>query len=371
MKYGDFVSNTPPRDKAHKSDQTIAVDAPFTQFVESEVYLRASELDADAGQVDVVVQKLLKVLASTRSPAPSSESPLIITNSELKELFSGSTALAFKIAQHFTVVEGLSNALEWQRHNHRLWTEISRADRLVGLATTQQMRADSRKLHAVETPFGFEVSGSVPWVAGHGLFSHLLLRFATETENIAAVVEFPNSELKHFKNQFRLTPYRLQALNSTASVQIEFDKLPVDSKQVVARTLRSSPPLFKLSRFRFPEIGIAKRALHVCRLIVNQSEHPRHQFVAERLGGLEMQIQRIEDVMSSDPSPEDFLRFSVLKDQVIHKAVRLLILTQGASALAYQSVASRLQMESMLFDVILQAPPALFEKIEQLTNDSI
>ncbi len=297
----------------------------------------------------------LSALAKWVGSRGDSQHTGMLTVEELDLLFGASTSLAFTFWQHLSVVERLDGLSDWKTSNAPLWRSIASGDTLCGLATTHLAKPDGANITATLNNQNFEITGRAEWVSGFEIFDKLLVGFEADTEIIFCMMDFPAIV---GSPSITVCPKQLACLNGTSTVAISFNAHVIPMSSLVSRRSRSIPPQLRPSRYNLPEIGIAFAAIKEIDRITENSVNPRHQLVRSHLKTIKMRIDEIIRDRNSDRQ-----ELAMLRDEVIRDSVWLLSLTFGAAGLNENSLVSRLQMELLLTDVIVQSHSSLTAKV--------
>lgn len=267
-----------------------------------------------------------------------------MTNAGLESVFSVSTALGFTIWQHLAAMERLSRAKAWRAANPEAWKNLSGGAAFAGLATTHLAKAGDPAVRARRVgKEGISLSGTLPWVTGQGIFSHLLVGFRLDEELVFALADFPGSTEAVPKL------VELGCLEGTATVSVRLDGWIIKESQIVNRRRVGTPPPGPASAYKFPDLGIALAALSECERLGPASS-----------GSVRRLRARVAKLRASKAPAEPAAIFK--KDECIRDAVRLLALCSGGRALTRDSLAFRLQQEVLLLDAVIQ--PAETKKLK-------
>lgn len=342
---------------------SLTTELDFDQFLTQEIKPQASALDTDSA----ALHRALKTLLATLNAKNPSLRPLLPTNSELERVYSVSGALAFTLWQHLAAVERLSTYPEWQERNAELWEEISSGNHLVGLATTHLAHPGAPKLVGKKNREDFLVSGTAPWVTGLEIFDSLLLAFDSDNEIVFSLIPFPSS-LSTSSDQIQFERYQLACMNASNTFSMQVKSLHIRSQQIVFKFEKNVPRSPRATRYIFPELGLVDAVIDEIRRICERSTHPRH---LETLNLLPKLLTRLQDLKSvrENIDPKDILEKTYKKDQLVHDAIRMLILTEGGSALLNKSIASRLYREALTLDVLIQDQKLIKQKLLDCQSD--
>lgn len=287
-------------------------------------------------------------------------------NSQLEAIFAASTALGFTIWQHLAAMERLTLAEGWQAENAELWMKLKQGSEFVGLATTHLANAENIHVRAEAIGKGaFELSGTLPWVTGHGIFSRLIVGFRLGEEFVFALVDFP---CLGKAGGVEVEMVDLGCLQGTATVKIHLDKGVVRGEQIIGRRPIKSSVAKSRSTYAFPDLGIAKAALTECdRLIGTRSSLSPRDLEArlEPVRRLYARVQALRESAASGPVTDNE---HFLKDECIRDSVRLLALTSGGNSLCRESLAFRLQQEILLLDAVIQPVSARMMKLDKASR---
>lgn len=292
--------------------------------------------------------------------AAASESPM--TNAELESVFSVSTALGFTIWQHLAAMERLAQSKEWRAANPEVWEKLRKGGNFAGLATTHLAKAGDPSVHARRTGKDeIVLTGTLPWVTGHGIFTYLLVGFRLDDELVFALVDFPGSKGAPDRGGADPQLVELGCLEGTATVSVKLDRWAVRESQIVGRRPVGTPPPGPASAYRFPDLGIAIAALSECeRLLKVRGGKPSLTSVRR----IRARIAKLRAAKAGPAQPGMIFK----KDECIRDSVRLLALCSGGRALTRDSLAFRLQQEVLLLDAVIQPPETRKLKIEKVAH---
>lgn len=352
----EFLRNEAIAQK-NKSDESFNLD----HFLNTEITSSLSKIASDPRSLEIALRRLLDGLNARRDKSE----PLLLTNAELESVYTASTALGFTLWQHMAAVERLVDYKEWQNKNQTLWNKISSSESLVGLGTTHLAHGGKPHLSGVATDEGFILSGNVPWTTGTGMFDYLLLAFETNDARVFSIIPFPDSA--NSDNTFKVEPYQLACINGSSTSKILFNNFLVKTEQFIFHLDKSGPRPHRNTRYHFPELGMAVAALNAANNILKKSTNPRHdkaKVVISDLSG------RLSDFREKREKGEvSSLELSFEKDELIRDAVRFLLLVSGGSAISASSLPARLQLETMLLDVLIQDPNLIEKKLIDTSHE--
>lgn len=343
------------------TDKSKSDDFDFEEYLNTEVGPNATAIDREPMVLAKYLREILSRLRSMEHP----KTVVLLTPDQLEQLFSKSTALAFTLWQHLSAVERLLGIEEWQTRNPQLWEEISSGRTLCGLATTNLGRPGGAGVNGKETEAGFILNGSAPWVCGNGIFDLLLVGFETLDSVVFSIIEAPEKTLSE---QNQVSIHKMSCLNGTATYKLTFTERVVSHSATVSRKIKTGPPIPRPSRYVIPELGIALNAMSETNKIALSSSHPKQKFVNEALTELNHRVQQLKSKRDSNEDTEVLIP---LRDELIRDAVRLFVLANGATALAADSLASRLQLEVLLLDCVVQQPKVIENKIRMTSKAKI
>lgn len=329
----------------------------FPKFVEKNVRPVAHQIDFDPNLLGSTLKMLIEGVRRR-----DRQQEVVLTNEELELLFGASTALSFTLWQHLAVVERLSGLSNWQADNADLWSAIASGRLLCGLATTHLAKPGGAGVGGIRTDQGYLVSGVAPWVCGHRIFDKLLIGFDNETEIVFAIIDYPNPSAPRAMECTEVTSLDLACLRGTATVSIQFNQFPVLPSGIVSKREKGTPPVaVRPPRYILPELGIAKATIKEIEETVTGSPHPRHQLVVTALADLRTRLGAIEAQRTGGLALDELIP---LRDELNRDVIRVLALAGGADALKVGSTVTRLQLETLLLDVVVQSPRVLERKIK-------
>lgn len=291
----------------------------------------------------------------------ASHPPELVSNAALQSLFKESTTVAFAAWQHLAAVERLSHLVQWQTDHAELWLSLSSGTKLCGLATTHLGRPDGASIVAAQVETGYLLNGHAAWVCGYKIFDFLLVGFETESEINFAIIDFPNDIIPKAIIGISVSPVKMVCLEGTSTVQIDFKNMFVSSGALISTRIKSSPAAPpRVSRYIIPELGIGERAMEEIQNIIARSNHPKTKSLATALGNLRLRFDDITKLRKENTSTEILIP---LRDDFNRDAVRIFSLAAGSAAFLSGSLVSRLYLELILLDSVLQAPKIIEEKI--------
>lgn len=330
----------------------------FDSFTTKNVLPNAHVLDSDPHEVKRHIRDLLTGLKSVKT-----DLLVLPTLEQLEKLFASSTALAFTLSQHISAVERLKESETWQDTNGELWQKIAQAEILCGLATTNLSKPGGAGIQAKETSDKFVLNGTAPWVCGYGLFEKLVVGFEAQDSVLFALIDSPYPDRPSERMSAIL--HKLAALNGSATYQLKFSEKEIAQSAIISRRQKTgAKSMPRPSAFVIPELGMAMGAIEAIRKIAMNSDHPRQQFVKDALHALDKRLSDIRKKRNENTPPVELIP---LRDELIRDANRLLVLATGAQALKAGSLASRLHLEFLLMDAVIQSPEVIARKA-QLTG---
>lgn len=327
----------------------------FDGYLDQFVIPYAFEIDRSPDRVAKCVRDILAGIHEINPEAVALPSP-----EQHERLFSVSTTLAFTMGQHLSAVDRLTGQQTWQEKNPEFWREISSGRTLCGLATTNIAKPGGAGIQAKYEPNGFRLSGEAPWVCGYGIYDVVLIGFAVEKEVVFSIIEAPTRARPETMAGVTTILHDLNCLEGTATYRLQFHGKFIGEDTVVHRVIPKGHAIPRPSRYVIPEIGIAKRAIEATRLMVSHSTHPKHQIAARALAVLD---ERLKDIEAKRNAGENLNTLTLLRDDLTRDAIRLLGIAQGARSLEKGNLVSKLQLEFLLLDAVIQAVPVLEEKM--------
>ena len=340
--------------KINKSADTPALS--LEEFADSYLAPYANELNVSATAVKAAIKEYFKYSHAHRSDRGN-----VLSFAELELLHSYSVAFAFTLAQHLAAFDRLSNEINWQNKNPSQWNSIRQGDLLCGSATTHLAKPGPSNLVGIKENHFYLVNGNIPWCTGFTIFDVLVIGFDNKDELIFALCDFPT---KLQSDSFLVTPHGLAVVNGTSSAKIQVTNLLIKQNQIISSRLKTSTPPAPRGSNQFGcEIGISASALLAVTKITSTSTHPRNPVVIDTLRELQREYFEIRKNRDEDSSnPETLAAISSLNRRSVH----LLTLAGGASSLMSGSLVSRLSQEAMLFDVVVQSPKTIEEKLKSV-----
>jgi hypothetical protein len=359
------------REKLNQFAERLLIEAkkqktqtPFSLkiFLENDIAPLLSSIADNSTTLETVLRHLLEGMMSSRSGSET----LLLTNEELEAVYVASTTLGFTLWQHLAAVERLVGYEEWQQQNAVLWSEISSAQKLVGLGTTHLAHSGPPPLTGKLTKEGYVLSGTLPWVTGTGIFDFLLLAFETEEERIFSLIPFPN--LIDADEKIKIHPLRLACINGSSTSRISFSNFLVKNDQLIFKLDKKTPRPNRKSQYVFPDLGMAIAAQNTAAAILAESQNPRHLKAKEEIKNLSTRLEELKAKREklSELNP---VEVTYEKDDLIRDSVRFLVLVTGGSAISHSSFASRLLLETMLLDVLIQDPRLIEKKLTETAHE--
>lgn len=285
-----------------------------------------------------------------------------VSNANLFEIYSRSTALGFTIWQHLAAVERLNDSNSWKEKNNQILMSILNGEILVGLGTTHLARATGSTLRGISEEQNFKVNGTVPWCTGYSIFSKIIIGFETESEVIFALTEFP-SPLNPIE-ALHVTKMELTVLNSTSTVSMRVKNLLITDQNIISRRSKTQLSTPLRTQYRMPDLGMAKGALGLIENHISETENPRNQIVINCLPELKKRFDALK-IKILDCSIEMTDELQCEKADIIRDTVRLFGLIVGGSSLKVASEVSRRNLETLLLDIVVQSPTAFEIKIKK------
>ena len=329
------------------------------EILTSKITPSAAQIAEDPSSLETAMRTLLSELKQDFE-----NTPFLLTNYQLESIYSASTALGFTLWQHMAAVERLLDHHEWQTQNPSLWNKISTSENLVGLGTTHLAHANGSILKGEIVADGFLITGNIPWVTGTGMFDYLLLAFETKDTRVFSIIPFPKDS-KNTDSSVSVIPHKLACINGTSTSKINFTKFLIKSEQIIFYIDKNAPRPQRQSRYLFPELGMALAALNAAEEIIISSTNSRHIKAKTAIESLNNRLFTLREKIKDKSN--DVLELTFEKDELIRDSVRFLLLTAGGSAMSSSSLASRLQLETMLLDVLIQDPRLIEKKLTTTT----
>jgi hypothetical protein len=337
----------------------------LNNFLESVVNPVAEEIAENPITLCDTAHQLVQSLTHSRQLVNLDSPQALLSNSELTELFSCSTSLAFVLWQHLAAVERLADAPDWQQDHSILWKELASGGLLCGLATTHLATGNGKHaITAERTKDGYSVSGIAPWVSGNGIFRHLIIAFDCKGHTLFALIDFPNP-IEIRSNTFHITPLRLACLNGTSTIEIKFNDYFISADQIISSRTTDRPVRPRSTTYRIPDIGIALGALNAAEGIIKESD-PRRPQILETIKVARETINSLRLNITCELSTLENDHLVYKKDAIIRDSVRLLALASGGRGLKDGAKAARLQSEILLLDAVIQSPDVMNRKIVEI-----
>lgn len=278
-------------------------------------------------------------------------SNLYLSNGKLRDLFRVSGCLGFTMWQNLSAFERLFHSPNWQSKNKMVWDQVSSSNALLGLGVTHLMKEDC-PLVGIEKEGTFEVSGEIPWISGIGLFQYFLIGFRIDNHNY--IVHIESEKLLNEKN-IKKNTLDLVAFHGTNSVRLKIDRLEIPKSSLVVKFKLGEKSQNYLTKYVFPETGMARRALEEVNSI-----NPNNDDIIlldKALSELESKAEKAIE----ESNYGDFFDLYVKRDSLINNCIRTLALYEGGKAMTTEGLSGLLNKQSLLLDIVIQ--PA---KVKQL-----
>lgn len=177
-------------------------------------------------------------------------------------------------------------------------------------------------------------------------------------------MKFPKSLSN--KNGVTVFPHKLVCINGSASVRLELKNVVIANKDIVSTRQKTSEVKMRVSRYIGYELGIGKSALEKTKIEIEKSIHPKRLTVLQTIAKLNHRLASIIELRKNTPMDP---QLSVLISEFNRDTVLLLSLALGARALLENSPVGRWQLETILFDAVIQSPKSIELKIQQLSRN--
>jgi len=285
----------------------------------------------------------------------------LFSNKDLELVFGASIAVGFTLWQILASIERLSQSKSWQNHNPELWKTITENKKLVGLGTTHLAAASGAKINGELIDANtYKIHGELPWLTGVGLIDSLVIGFKTNADEIIFALTDINKDIQ-------LRPYVLSALDSTSTYAGKITNLEIKPQQIISQVKPLTPNLPRASIYRFPEIGIAKMVSSTIHTNLEKSNHPKNITIQKKVAELDERLNNFAQYQYGNLTDNMFFAEAYLeKDNLIRSYVRLLIFSEGSRAILKDSLASRLNSEIILLDIVIQPANVIEQKIQAL-----
>ncbi len=318
-----------------------SADAGFTTSLDSLSMKKGFDIDP------LVTSEVLRKLLANHGQLAT---PTSLTLNNLEMVFARSVALGFTLWQHMAALERLSGLTEWTAKNQEHLRLLKNGSRLCGLATTHLGSARGPAFKPEFKPDEFVLTGRTNWVTGGTFFDDLILGFENEAEVFFVLTPFPRAENARFEVS------DLHSLGSSATGTLELDRFRVPKNLLISSREKAGVGGPRMTSLRLPELGVAKGIIK--RIAAIADSRPDKQFLREGINQLNRRLAEIEKIRNSSAPAPTFQAHSLIRD-----AAHIFVIAEGSSSMNANSASSRLLLETSLFDVVLQSPEVLAEKV--------
>jgi hypothetical protein len=245
-----------------------------------------------------------------------------LSNNELELLFYYSPALAFSIWQHCAALEKIKQSQNWITLENSFFKNLHDLKLSVALATTH-IAKEFNFIECRKFEDQYILNGTIPWCSGITYFDLVLVALKIEDQIVLALTDFKDTE-----HEF----YDLEIFNGTSS-----GKLKLKNKVIKKEQLLIFSSELKFSNYKFPELGILKRAID------EMSVESGQKFT-----------NRLNDLINSKEFNPKRSQTILEKDKLIRDAVRYLMLEKGSSCLNQNSLSFQLHKEVAFMDAVFE-----------------
>ena len=330
----------------------------MTEYFSKYVIPKANELDVNPRALKDTFEVGLRTIASLSRNLDASD---------VEEAFSVSGALGFLFLQYQTATERIRSTPWCDVESNR--TLLESGEILTGLATTHLSQGRNSPLLGVRNCDGWIIEGRAPWVSGYRIFSHIIVGFVDNEDHIVqAIVKF--SEFESGTSRVQVSSKTgMNALESTSTVAVKFSGFHVKAIDVVSRRPlnHKGSPIQPLPPPPYSDLGLAKAALTVARDALLPSTMDLIETF--HLKELEQEYHSIKALFSKNYR-NDWGELVALKDDFIHRAIRLATIYCKGKSVYTQSTINRIYRESIFIDATYQPPTYKQAKLGLLTKGS-
>lgn len=282
-----------------------------------------------------------------------------------------SGALAFLQTQHQTAGNMIA-ASENQPLKETYLPHMASGQRLVGMGIAQLRRAGKPSLTAIPRDDGYELSGTVPWITGWGIFQEFVIgAILPSGEEVYGLVPLVATQQSLGGTIAFSEPLALSAVNSGQTVTGELNNWGLDRDRVLvikpadAMRQRDRNNVLYLS---FLALGCAQAGLDIVERISQQKPIAA---IAQTHNALQAELDHLIDQIFAviDPATAPFAYRLQLRGSAIHLAGRCAqaaIIAASGAANVLSHPAQRVYREAMLFSVTGQTGEVMAESLGRL-----
>lgn len=271
---------------------------------------------------------------------------------ELVARYSG--ALAFLQAQHQSAGALLSrsdNTALKQAYLPKMATGAA----LVGISFAH-LRRDNPPVKAIAVPGGYEINGQSPWVTGWGFFqTFIVAALLPDDRAVYGMVPFATEQQPNGGTLVCSEPLPLAAMNSTATVTVQFQRWFLPQAQVVGiypASAVSKNDRLNVLQHSFFALGCARAGLDILESANRSRPSPVIHTVYESLA---QELDECRSAIFAAPSGgEQFEANLQLRAWAIELAVRCAhaaVTVSSGSANSSHHPAQRIYREALMFTV--------------------
>ena len=288
----------------------------------------------------------------------------------------------FVQAQHHGPSRMIANAQNAELKN-AVVSDLATGKTMCGISFAHLRRPAPPILRATETPEGFRLEGTAPWVTGWGVISQVV--FGAELPNGRFVYVWSPLERKDFADLFApiaeggtLTasePLPLCAMNASGTVEIFLDNWFVPREHCLSYsdrdTLRRNDRNGVLNAASM-SIGCASASLRVLSETAEKRNLPTIRAAAESLAREFSEVRaQIMDWNTRTAEPEFFENAIRLRAWIIEFGVRAAhaaVCANSGAANSLSHPAQRLLREAMFYSIQAQTSDVMAATLERLTR---
>ena len=216
------------------------------------------------------------------------------------EVARASGALAFLQTQHQSAVGMLARSPN-ETLKQQWLPRMAGGERMLGIGFSQLRRPGPPMMTATPEGDGYRLDGHVPWVTGHGFFSHFII--AAERPDgraVFAVVPFTNSDGITFSE-----PMKLAAMEAAQTVTANVQGLVVNPDDIVFLQPKGwiqRSDLINVTLQGFFALGCARAGLDILAL---NAERRQTGFMFEALAQLQEEWEEFSQSMAARPDEQE------------------------------------------------------------------
>lgn len=282
------------------------------------------------------------------------------------EVARASGALAFLQTQHQSAVGMLARSPN-ETLKQQWLPRMASGERMLGIGFSQLRRPGPPMMTATPDGDGYRLDGHVPWVTGHGFFSHFII--AAERPDgraVFAVVPFTNAEGIIFSE-----PMRLAAMEAAQTVTAEVQGLVVSPDDIVFLQPKGwiqRSDLINVTLQGFFALGCARAGLDILAL---NAERKQTDFMFEALAQLQEEWEALSHAMAARPDEQEYEARLQLRASAIDLMTRCAhagVVSSSGAANSLDHPAQRVWRESIVFTVSAQTTDIMAASLARLAS---